>query len=251
MRSVGKARYAQLAESLLEKISKGEYPVGTLMPTEVDLCRQFGVSRITVREAIRQLSDMGLISRKPGVGTQVRARHASPRFVHAIESISDIFQYTQGSGKPVVLAVAEIEADENEAELLQCPPGQRWVRFESVRTFAGKRVPMVLTEAYVPPAYERLPKLAEKRSDPMYAVLEREYGEPIVEVQQEFRAVQINAKQAHLLAVKPGWAGLYVIRHYFGGGQRLLLVTLSIYPSDRFSYAMRLRYNRAPKKGLE
>ena len=247
--SMGKARYAQLAESLLEKINSGGYPVGSLMPTEFDLCRQFGVSRTTVREAIRHLSDLGLVSRKAGVGTLVRAKYVSPRFVHAIESISDIFQYTTASGKPVLLGSHDIEAGKEETQLLRCPAGQHWVKFETLRSFAGKQVPMVLSTAYVLPAYDALAKLASTRSEPMYTLLEREYGEPVVEVEQEFRAVQIAPRQARLLQVKPGSAGLYVIRHYFGGGERLLLVTLSVYPSDRFSYAMRLRSDRPSKMG--
>jgi DNA-binding GntR family transcriptional regulator len=91
-------------------------------------------------------------------------------------------------------------------------------------------------------------KLVPGRRDPIYTLLDSEYGEPILEVQQEFRAIQIRAPLARILKVKSGSAGLYVIRHYFGSGDRLLLVTLSAYPSDRFSYAMRLRYNRQLKR---
>jgi len=240
----GKARYAQVAESLVGRINGGAYPVGSLMPTEFDLCRQFGVSRTTVREAIRHLSDLGLVSRRAGVGTQVRARHASPRFVHAVESISDIFQYARASGKPQLLESREIEADGEEAALLQCAPGQRWQRFETARAFAGKGVPMVHSVIYVRPAHAAVAKLATTRREPIYTLLESEYGEPVIEVQQEFRSIQLGARQARILKVKAGSAGLHVIRHYFGGGERLLLVTLSVYPSDRFSYAMRLRYDR-------
>ena len=72
--SVGKTRYALLAESLLGKINSGDYPVGKLLPSESELCQQFGVSRTTVREALRHLNDMGLLSRRAGVGTLIRAR---------------------------------------------------------------------------------------------------------------------------------------------------------------------------------
>lgn len=246
--SGGKSRYAQLAQSLVESINGGSYPVGSLMPTEFDLCRQFGVSRTTVREAIRHLTDLGLVSRKAGVGTQVRARYSSPRYVHAIESISDIFQYTQASGAPRLLASGEIEASEDDARLLRCAPGQSWTRFETLRSFAGKGVPMVHSVAYVQPVHAGIVKLVSGRREPIYTLLDSEYDEPVLEVQQEFRAIQIRAALARILKVNPGSAGLYVIRHYLGSGDRLLLVTLSVYPSDRFSYAMRLRYNRQSKK---
>jgi len=241
--SIGRPRYVELAETLLQKIADGVFPVGTLMPTEAEIGAQFGVSRTTVREAIRHLSDLGLVARRAGVGTTVRNNHASSRFVHAVDSIADIFQYTKKTGKPVVLESGEIEAGEREAAILQCPPGQRWIRFETLRMVAGTRDPMVLSEAYVLPAYSRIVALVPTRNEPTYTLLEQEHGESIVEVQQEFRAVNTTRRQARLLEVKPGSAGLNVVRHYFGRGDRLLLVTVSVYPAGRFGYAMRLRYN--------
>ena len=246
--SVGKTRYALLAESLLEKINSGDYPVGKLLPTESELCEQFGVSRTTVREALRHLDDMGLLSRRAGVGTLIRAKHAAPHYVHAIESISDIFQYAKESGRPTLLSAAEVRANKDEARLLRCAPGQAWLKLETTRSFVRENVPMVYVHAYLPPAYAGLVKQIPKRSEPMYTLLESEYGVPVLEVQQEFRAMQIGAPEARILKVKPGSAGLYVVRHYLGGGERLLLVTLSLYPSDRFSYAIRLRYNQQSNK---
>jgi GntR family transcriptional regulator len=239
----GKSRYSVLAQTLVERINAGRDPVGTLLPTEFELCRQYGVSRTTVREALRSLTDMGLVVRKPGVGTLVRTKHTMPRYVHAVESLSDIFQYASAAQKPVLLSSGEVEATEKETDLLHCPPGQRWLSIETTRSFTNG-VPMVHVLAYVTPEYAGIAKLAPLRREPMYTLIETHYGEPVVELQQEFKAVQIGAREARILQVKRGSAGLYVIRHYFGRSDRLLLVTLSLYPPDRFSYAMRLRYNR-------
>src|SRR5688572_9351575 len=134
--TVGKTRYALLAESLLGKINSGDYPVGELLPTESELCKQFGVSRTTVREALRHLNDMGLLSRRAGVGTLIRAKHATPHYVHAIESISDIFQYAKESGKPTLLSMGEVKVNKDEAQLLRCAPGQVWLKLETTRSFA-------------------------------------------------------------------------------------------------------------------
>ena len=146
-----------------------------------------------------------------------------------------IFQYSKDSDKPKVLGAEEIEAGPEEAELLRCPVGQRWFKVEST--------PMVHIHAFVPPAYAGFLRIMTTRREPMYTSIESVYGEQILEVEQDFRAVIISARQARILKVKAGSAGLYVIRHYIGGGSRLVLVTLSVYPADRFSYAMRLRYN--------
>ncbi len=131
----GQPRHALVAPSHLEQITADRYPVGTLLPTEAELRKQFGVSRTTQREAIRWLRDRGMVLTRPGVGTTVLAKQPSARYIHGIESISDVFQYTKNSRNPVVLSAHERDADAVEAELLRCAAGQRWLRMELTRTF--------------------------------------------------------------------------------------------------------------------
>ena len=66
-------RYLQIAADLKQAIVSGRYPVGARLPTELELCEQFGISRFTAREAVRVLSSAGLVSRKQRVGTIVVA----------------------------------------------------------------------------------------------------------------------------------------------------------------------------------
>lgn len=241
--TVGQSRHALVARSLLEQITADRYPVGRLLPTEAELCRQFGVSRTTLREAIRWLRDRGMVSSRPGVGTTVLAKQPNARFIHAVESISDVFQYAKNSLNPVVLDVLERDVDAAEAELLRCAPGQRWLRVQLARTFLGDKTPILYSRVYVPHAYAGIAGLIPKRSEPIYTLLESEYGERVIGVEQEFKAVRIDAAAARTLGVKAGVPGLCVIRHYFGSGERLLLVTVSLYRFDRYSYKMRLRFN--------
>lgn len=239
----GQPRHSLVARSLLEQIRANRYPVGELLPTEAELCRQFGVSRTTLREAIRWLRDRGMVSARPGVGTTVLARQPNARYVHSIESISDVFQYTKNSRNPVVLGAHEFDVDKSEAELLRCEEGQRWLRIDATRTFLGDKTPILYAQVYVPHAYAGIATLIPTRSGPIYTLLESEYGERVLGVEQEFRAVRLDARSARSLQVKAGVPGLCVIRHYFGSGDRLLLVTVSEYRSDRYSYRMRLRFN--------
>ena len=73
-------RYAALARQIAQHITEGQHPVGSLLPGEVELAEQHGVSRATIRMAMRQLQDMGLISRRKRAGTRVEAgrRRAMP-----------------------------------------------------------------------------------------------------------------------------------------------------------------------------
>ena len=241
-RQLAQPRYAWVAQALVEGIEVGRYPVGSMLPTEAELCGKFAVSRTTVREAMRHLHDLGLISARAGVGTLVRAKYVKPKFVHAVESVSDIFQYARASDRPKVLSSREIVAGPEKAELLHCPVGQHWIEIESSRAFANEDVLMAYIHAYVPPAFERVIGTVTTSNEPMYRSIERASGQQVHEVQQEFRAQTLDAKHARILKVKPGSAGLTAVRHYHGADGTLLLVTVSVYPADRFSYAMRLRY---------
>lgn len=63
----------QVADQLRRRIADGEFPVGSLIPTEAELTQQLGVSRNSVREALRSLVHVGLLGARAGYGTFVRA----------------------------------------------------------------------------------------------------------------------------------------------------------------------------------
>ncbi|MEM7444522.1 MAG: GntR family transcriptional regulator, partial [Pseudomonadota bacterium] len=86
-------RYHRLGNVLQQRIEDGTYAVGSFLPTESELCTEFNVSRYTVREALRRLTDAGLLERRQGSGSQVIARETSTAFVQSMRSISGLFQY--------------------------------------------------------------------------------------------------------------------------------------------------------------
>src|SRR5258707_1741822 len=65
--------YSQLAEQLAGEIVDGRYPLGSRLPTEAELCRDTGLARGTVRQALQRIQDAGMISRRPGDGSRVVA----------------------------------------------------------------------------------------------------------------------------------------------------------------------------------
>ncbi len=64
-----------IAQRLIEAIEAGEFAIGDLLPTEMELAAQYGVSRHTMREAVRELISRGIVSRRQGVVTRVTAIH--------------------------------------------------------------------------------------------------------------------------------------------------------------------------------
>ena len=86
-------RYMQLATTLINEIRSGHYPVGSLLPTEYALCGQFGVSRFTVREAVKKLVQQGLIVRQPGVGSRVLAQTSATQYTQTMSGMTDLNHY--------------------------------------------------------------------------------------------------------------------------------------------------------------
>lgn len=233
-------RYRQVADDLIRDIEAGRYRVGALLPPELQLSRDYAVSRHTAREAIRMLVDMGLVSRRRGSGTRVTARHAESRFSASLTSISDLFQYTQRT-RLKLLGERALVADAGLARLLRCRPGRRWVCFETCRYRIGAPQPISFTEIYVLPEHAAIRDRLEGARTWVYGLIERHSGERIVELRQEIGSVATPAKVARLLNARAGTPGLQVLRYYYASGERLLSVSVNVYPGSRFRLETRWR----------
>lgn len=238
--SAGAPRYRQLTDTLLHEIEIGRFPVGSLLPPEPQLCQRFGVSRHTVREAVRRLAEMGLVSRHQGVGTLVRARGAQTRYLASLSSLEDLLQYTQHT-RLKRLGERWVEADEALAQRLRCRPGQRWLEFDTCRYPEDGDLPLVHMRVYVPPSCEAMRDDLDEGSTWIYGLVEKHTGERIVEAEQVVGAVSIPADSARVLGVRPRTPGLLVRRYYMGRDHRLLSVSVNVYPADRFELATRWR----------
>jgi DNA-binding GntR family transcriptional regulator len=233
-------RYMLLAQALMHDIDAGRHKVGHLLPTEAELGQQFNVSRHTVREAIRRLSDLGLVSAQAGVGTRVTARRPESHYALTAEGLSDLIRYVND----VSLRIhghAEVTADAELAALLACRVGQKWIRMEGERFVAAGSTPIGLSRIYVAMAYRAAVDGLEAPDAPIYALIERRFGLQAREVRQEITAVAIEPEAARRLGVPPGSPGLRIVRSYHSSDGELFEVATNIHPADRFSYASTLR----------
>lgn len=241
-------RYLRLAHALLDDIQQGRYAVGDLLPTEKELSETGGVSRHTVRDAIRMLYDLGLVSRQPGVGTRVTASSPPSRYVQTSESVSDLQQYVSDT-RLDIKQIQEVVADEALAGLLQCEIGKRWIHMYAVR-YVGKDGPVfALTNVFVDLDCRGIvPKIGELNV-PIYTLIEKKLGQPIVEVRQEISAREVSPDDAKILNVKSKSAALLVTRRYFAAGDRLCEVAVNIHPAGRYSYAMTFQREEWKRRG--
>src|SRR5260370_8943519 len=82
------SRYRDIAARLQREIRQGSYPVGDLLPTETQLMARFSASRQTVREALRIITEQGLIVRRPGLGSVVIPTQPPVLFTHSALSLA-------------------------------------------------------------------------------------------------------------------------------------------------------------------
>ena len=239
--------YVVLAETLLRDIESGRYPVSSLLPTEMELVQQFGMSRHTVREAVRRLQELGLVSRQPGVGTRVKAKTAASRYVQSSASLSDLLQYAK-EVRLHVGAPIEVTADDKLAALLQCKIGQKWLKYVGQRHAGDGAPPICYTEVYVSYEFASIRDVISRSRTAVYALIEKHFNVQFREVRQQIAAVGIPANVAKSLRVKRGSPGLAITRHYVSSDDRVLEVAFSIYPAERFSYSMRLRLDTMVEK---
>src|SRR5262249_2158331 len=131
-------RHTDLAQEIAQAITTGRYPVGSLLPTEFELCEQYAASRYTVRMALGELQEQGLISRKKNVGTRVEASRPTTGFVQSLTSVEDLAQFGATHVR-VVHSIENVVADLALAKELGCPGGTRWLRISSLRMDGDKR----------------------------------------------------------------------------------------------------------------
>ncbi|MGI4838141.1 MAG: GntR family transcriptional regulator [Janthinobacterium lividum] len=232
----GQPRYLLLAQALMDDIKAARYPLDSLLPTEHELCQQFGVSRHTVREAIRRLSDLGLIHKQHGIGSRVKAVEVAARYVQAHADIADLHQYVRDV-RLDIHGIHDISADAELAQWLECQPGQEWLCVSGLRFREGDQLPLAFTHAYIARAYRSVAEDLGDGREPIYALIERRFGLRVTDVRQDISAVLIDAADAQRLQVAAGSAGLRIIRRYYGHNQELLEVAVSLHPGERFSYS--------------
>jgi DNA-binding GntR family transcriptional regulator len=241
-------RYQEIVSILLKEIDGGAYRVGDRMPTEFDLCARFDVSRHTVREALRKLEDMGLISRRPGAGTVLAATTPDSRYVNSISSLDELMQYASAT-RLEVLRSEPIKADEGLAALLDCEPGTPWVRVDAQRWAADTRMPFCLTILYVRGEFADIVPKVGREQVAVYRMIEESHGVTVREVTQDIEGVVLDADTIAALGVPSGSAGLRITRLYLGADGQVFEGAINIHPADRFRYSMRLQRQSDPPSG--
>jgi GntR family transcriptional regulator len=236
-------RYRQIAGELMAEISGGVFAVGAMLPPEADLCERFCASRFTVREALRLLTDRGVIQRRRGAGTVVTSREGDIAFVQRMSSIAELLKYPPDTSRSNLFQ-GPIHADPALASTIDCPVGCEWFRISGLRLSDSGRVPISWSDIYI------LPELAETvvREDngrrAVYEIIEQQTGISVYDAEIRMFASSIDGELARLMAVAEGTPALSIVRRYTDERGRNFETTVTIHPEKRFVYSMQLHRDR-------
>ena len=220
--------YAQLVGIIKRHISNGTLAVGDLLPSEAELCRSLYISRNTVRQAIGDLEDEGLVVRKRGKGTFVADPSTNRRGVRYsfTTEVSSLGKVPSSTLVDFDLRVADSELcrkmELKEDTCVYC--------FTRVRNVDGQ--PLILETSYYPQfIYPNLTReMVETHS--CYSLLYH-VGITPFSADDSYEAVTLNAEQAELLGVQPGSSAFYHQRRTKTEDDRIYEYTCSYIRGDR------------------
>lgn len=189
-------KFHQLAEALRWKITSGEWPPDQQLPIEDELCAQYGLSRGTVREAVRLLVDEGLLRREQGRGTFVNPRRAETT-LFTLTSFGDELRRQNLLPATQILAAEVLPASREAAGRLELPPGEPVIHIARLRLGDGR--PVALETRYL--AQRLCPTLLEEdlTSESIHRLLVAKYHIPLVKMVHTVEIRRLPAEQALLL----------------------------------------------------
>lgn len=149
-----KPLYQQVKEHLIRRIREGEYAVHRKIPSERHLCEQFGVSRITVRQALDELIKQGYLYRYHGRGTFVA--EPDPKFNQPLEEVirfEELLRLQGSRGWTEIVSAGGAAADLPVANILDLPAGTRVFRLKLIGHSTDG--PVVFYDSFFHPELER------------------------------------------------------------------------------------------------
>lgn len=232
--------YMQVAMAVKAEIVQGLYPVGSLIPTEDELCKRFAVSRHTVREALRVLREDGLVSSRRGAGTVVVPLRSQDADIHQVMSINDLLAF--GVDTRFVIETVKMKIiDRKLAARTGLPAGQNWLQVIGLRLTQGANEPVGVSEYYVNGAYAAVGRILPRHDGPIFPLIEDMFGQRVNEVHQQIAATLIDRSLATQIDVKEGSPALEIRRTYKASDGTVLQVTINTHPAARYRHSMVLQ----------
>lgn len=231
-RAEGIALHHQISTLIEDAIANGRYRAGAQLPTEAELVQQHGVSRVTVRRALKSLEQQGLIDRHAGRGTFVSGKAAVLKLAAPISSFLEQVAQRRKLSRHVVKESGWTEATAEVAGCLQVPAGAPVLRV--VRLRVKGELPLVHGTLFLPEAIGCRFAIDDFRRKPLSELL-AEAGERYARIDMVTRARLAAPEVARQLKVPVGSALVDVQRIAYNGDGQPIEYQQLLGPPDRFA----------------
>ncbi|MEM5310699.1 GntR family transcriptional regulator [Paraburkholderia sp. JHI869] len=229
--------YVQIKDTLRERILNGTYAPHSQMPSEHELCALFGVSRITVRQALGDLQKEGLVFRLHGKGTFV----SKPKAFQNVTSLQGFAEAMSSMGYEIVNQLRSfriIKADRHVAQRLNLPEGAPVAEIHRVRML--NREPVSLELTWVPEALGKRLANADLATRDIFLILENDCGVPLGHADVSIDAILADDDIARALRVEDGSPVLRIERLTLDASGNPLDYEYLYFRGDAFQYRLRV-----------
>ncbi len=234
--------YMRVYHVLRRQIEEGEYPIGSLLPTETELEKMFAVSRTTIRRAVEILSREGFVSAKQGRGTEI-LDYTTSQNLNVVTSTSETLE---GRGYTVTVKgmhIDRVKASANLARDLGMQEGDEVIRVQRIQLADG--VPHAIMKNYLKPSFvPGIENYCDKFTR-LYDFLNEFYGVTIDSAQDRITAKNASFEESQMLDVPAGTALVYLSRVCYQEGEPFDVDHVSLVGGRyKFEVMMNGRYHR-------
>jgi GntR family transcriptional regulator len=231
--------WIQAATLIHDQIDQGALKAGARLPPERELCQQLGISRVTLRKALNQLVEAGVLNASHGRGWYVAKSAAKREWPNTLESFSETAARMGLEPQSEVLRAEAAPASFDEAEELSIAPGTDLFHLERVRLLNGVPIALDMTQI----ALALLPGVskADFTRDSLYSTLAEAGIEP-VRADSTMEAREADAGEAQHLRIVVGKPLLVMRQLAYDAADRPLFTSTIKYAGER--YRLRTSFSR-------
>jgi len=230
--------YYQIMNQLRSKIVEGHYPINSTLPPERELVETYGVSRMTIRQAISELVNEGILLRRKGIGTFV----APPKLEQPLNSLTSFTEDMAQRGMKAgarILSFKEMVPNPTTQKLLGLEDGE--TVYESVRLRLADEEPMALETTTLVASLCPGLKHEDLENQSLYTLLTERWGIQLDYATQSLEPVLAPLHEASLLQVDPGVPLLLMYRVTYDQNGRAFELAKSLYRGDRYKFVTELQ----------
>lgn len=238
--------YVQIKETLRKRILDGTYAPHSQMPSEHELCAMFGVSRITVRQALGDLQKEGILFKLHGKGTFV----SKPKAFQNVTSLQGFAEAMSSMGYEIVNQLRScriVKANRHVAQRLDVPEGAPVAEIHRVRML--NREPVSLELTWVPEALGKRLANADLVTRDIFLILENDCGIALGHADVSIEAILADDDIAHALRVEEGSPVLRIERLTHDASGTPIDYEYLYFRGDAFQYRLRVDRQKARARG--